>query len=147
MHRRPCRHLSHIVTFAWYERGICRNHMWTDNEHSIVYPWCFHSSNKTAASLTSRHGGKVRHIKTVYPLHSSSLPLSCANYVHASDIRLQTHTFTHRLIKPTTLSQPRFGVWWKPPLHDNECQRRGEVSTARNRIKLTDAAWGQQLIN
>lgn len=91
--------------------------------------------------------GKVRHIKTVYPLHSSGLPLSRANYIHASDIRLQTHTVTHThwLIEPdfTTL----LGIWWKPPVHNNECQLRGEVSTAQNRIKLIDAAWGQQLIN
>lgn len=50
---------------------------------------------------------------------------------------------TRWLIEPHTL----LGIWWKPPSHNNECQHRREDSTAQNRIKLNDAAWGLQLIN
>ncbi len=119
LHRLPCPHLFNIITFAWYEREYARimcELMMNTLFHciSLVFSFikwdsCFF--NKPSDSAV----GKVRHIKTVYPLHSSSLPLSCANYIHDSDIRLQTHIVTHTLINWTTLHNP---VWYlmKAPL-------------------------------
>lgn len=53
---------------------------------------------------------KGRHVKAVYLLHSSSLPLSCAQCRHIADIQRQTHVVTHVIINQRILTNPAIKI-------------------------------------